>query len=554
MHPSTALATVLVDELVRLGVREAVLSPGSRSAPVAFALHEADRAGRLRLHVRIDERSAGFLALGLAKASGVPVLVLTTSGTAAVNLHPAVVEASHAHVPLIALTADRPPELRGIGANQTIEQPGLYGPAVRWEVDLPPADRSPGQVEAWRGVAARAVAGAADGPVQVNVGLREPLTPSGDEEWVEPLGLGAAPQGYSGHREAEAPVDVDDLPRRGVLVLADGAAPLAREAGELAAVLGWPVLAEPTSGGRSASALGGYGWLLSDERFTAGHVPDLVLVVGRPTLSRSVAALLRSAREHWVVDLWGDRPDPTSTARRFLPGLPRASAPSAGGDDGGWLQDWVTADRAARAAVDRALEAAGLVGARVARDLVAAVPGESMLFVGSSQAIRDVDLFAAPRDGLTMLANRGAAGIDGTVSSAVGAALAAGRPAYALMGDLTFLHDSNGLVIGPDEPRPDLTIVVNNDDGGAIFGLLEQGAPAHSAAFERIFGTPHGVEIASLAAATHTPHTLVRTPAELCAALRPSPGIRVVEVRTDRSATRELHRRVREAVAAALHA
>ncbi|HSR25718.1 MAG TPA: 2-succinyl-5-enolpyruvyl-6-hydroxy-3-cyclohexene-1-carboxylic-acid synthase, partial [Candidatus Eisenbacteria bacterium] len=436
MHPSTALATVLVDELVRRGVREAVLSPGSRSAPVAFALHEADRAGRLRLHVRIDERSAGFLALGLAKASGRPVVVLTTSGTAAVNLHPAVVEASYAHVPLIALTADRPPELRGIGANQTIDQPGLYGPAARWAVDVPPADRSPGQVEAWRAVAGRAVEAAAGGPVQVNLGLREPLTPSGGAEWVEPLGLGAAPPTDPRPAAAEAPADVGDLPRRGVMVLADGAAPVARRAGELAAALGWPVLAEPTSGGRTADALGGYGWLLSDERFAAAHVPDLVLVVGRPTLSRSVAALLRSAREHWVVDLAGDRPDPTATARRFLSALPRAAGGSSGDD--GWLQDWVTADRVARAAVDRALDAAGPVGARVARDLVAALPAGSTLFVGSSQAIRDVDLFAPPRDGLTVLANRGSAGIDGTVSSAVGAALAARGPAYALMGDLTF--------------------------------------------------------------------------------------------------------------------
>lgn len=554
MNPSTALARVLVDALVRGGVREAVLSPGSRSAPLAFALHAADADGRLRLHVRIDERTAGFLALGLAKASGRPVPVVTTSGTAAVNLHPAVVEAFHARVPLIALTADRPPELRGIGANQTIDQVGLFGSAVSWQVDVPPATGRLGQVAGWRALVAEALAATRSGPVHVNLGLREPLTPSGDEHWVEPLDLvgdaGADLDQGSGQDGPGERTVVEDLPARGVVVLADGAAALAGQAHALAADLGWPVLAEPSSGGRCGHALGGYGWLLSEAGFAAAHVPDLALVVGRPTLSRAVASLLRHARDHWVVDTVGTRPDPTSTASRFLAALPLPAGQPL--RDPGWLGSWADADRRARAAVTAVLDGTGLSGATVARDVVATVPADALLVLGSSQAIRDVDLFAAPRDGVRVLANRGAAGIDGTVSTAVGAALAHGGAGYALVGDLTFLHDGNGLVIGPGEPRPDLTVVVNNDDGGAIFGLLEQGAPEHAAVFERVFGTPHGVDLAALCAATGTAYARAGSRGELVSALAPGRGLRVVEVRTDRSRARELHDRVRRAVGAAL--
>ena len=565
MNPSTALARVLVDELVRCGVQEAVLAPGSRSAPLAFALHAADAAGRLRLHVRIDERSAGFLALGLAKASGRPVVAVTTSGTAAANLHPAVLEAAHAGVPLLALTADRPPELRGVGANQTVDQLRLFGPAAGF-VELGAPETRAGQNAYWRSTVCRAVA--SGGPVQVNLAFREPLVPDagdtgpalagnrpdpggGAADWhqatagdTRPVGEGW-PESLSGRAggrpwtevvPAAAPGPLsDDLPARTVVVLGDAPAGLAAAAVALAGARGWPVVTEPSARLASGPCLLPGGDLLLRGGFPAAHRPDRVLCVGRPTLSRAVARLLAAAPLEVVAagPTWTDQ---GHHASRVLPTVP---TPAAGRRDRAWLPAWQDAADQARAAVDRLLDKAGLSEPGVAAALMDAVPAGGLVVCGSSKPVRDLFL-AGPRPGVTVLANRGVAGIDGTVSTAVGAALATAGPAYALLGDLTFLHDGNGLVIGPGEPRADLTIVVVNNDGGAIFGLLEQGALEHGPAFERVFGTPHGVDLAARCAATGTPHRLVGTTEELTAALDRPSGIRVVEVRTDRRAAVEL--------------
>jgi 2-succinyl-5-enolpyruvyl-6-hydroxy-3-cyclohexene-1-carboxylate synthase len=542
VNPSTALARVLVDELVRGGVTEAVLSPGSRSAPLAFALHDADRAGRLRLHVRIDERSAAFLALGLAKASGRPVPVVTTSGTAAANLHPAVLEASHARVPLLVLTADRPPELRGTGANQTVDQVKLYGGAVRLfaEVGVP----EPGQQGYWRSLACRALSaalgdlGTPAGPVHLNLALRDPLVPDGTEG-----DLGGRPDGQPWTARvpaAVAPV-LDDLPARTVLVLGDTDAASARAALALAEARGWPVVAEPSSG-TGPNVVVAAELVLATAGWVEQHRPDRVLVVGRPTLSRAVGRLVGAAPSD-VVATAGAWSDASRRATRVLPGIPLA----AGDVDPSWLAPWLAAGVVARAAADA--ELTGLVEPVVAAEVLAAAG--SLLVVGSSKPVRDL-FVAGGRQGVRVLANRGAAGIDGMVSTAVGAALAHGGQTYALLGDLTFLHDSNGLLIGPDEPRPDLTLVVVNNDGGAIFGLLEQGAPEHRAVFERVFGTPHGADLEALCAATRTAYRLVGTVEELRKALGETGGIRVVEVRTDRHDAVELDRRLRAAAAAAL--
>ena len=550
MNPSTALARVLVDELVRGGVREAVLSPGSRSAPLAFALHDADRAGRLRLHVRIDERSAAFLALGLAKASDRVVPVVTTSGTATANLHPAVLEASHAQVPLLLLTADRPPELRGTGANQTVDQVGLYGGSVRLFAEVGAPDTRPGQNAYWRALTCRALSaalgdlGTAAGPVHLNLGLREPLVP-GDGEWVEPLDGRAGDAAWTQRVQVESTCPADDLPPRTVIVLGDCPGRLTSAALALATARGFPVIAEPSASAGTGDVvvpaaelvLGAPGWL-------EAHTPDRVLVVGRPTLSRVVARLVGVASAD-VVGEHGQWSDPARRAVRALPGVPAPDGPT----DPGWLPQWVDAGLTARAAADLVLSSSGLSEPSVAVAVLAVA--DSLLVVGSSKPVRDLFL-AGGREGLRVLANRGAAGIDGTVSTAIGAALAHGRQSFALLGDLTFLHDANGLVLGPEEPRPDLTIVVVNNDGGAIFGLLEQGAPEHAAAFERVFGTPHVVDMGSLCAATATPYALASTPAELRAALGQRGGLRVVEVRTDRTAAIDLDRTVRTAVAQAL--
>lgn len=544
MNPSTALARVLVDELVRAGVREAVLSPGSRSAPLAFALHAADRAGRLRLHVRIDERSAAFLALGLAKASGRPVPVVTTSGTATANLHPAVLEASHSGVPLVLLTADRPPELRGTGANQTVDQVGLYGDAVRFFAEVGTPDERPGQNAYWRALTCRAIAcatgalGTAAGPVHLNLGLREPLVPS-DGDWVEPLD--GRPDGAAWTtfvRPAQAAV-ADDLPARTVVVIGDCAGDLASAALHLAEQRGFPVVAEPSSSANGPTVVEAAELVLAVDGWLDWHAPDRVLVVGRPTLSRVVALLIRVAPAD-VVATAGEWADPARRATRVLAGVPAPDGPL----EPGWADSWLAAGLLARKAVDDVL-GDELSEPAVAAELVDAA-GE-LLVVGSSKPVRDLFL-AGGRTGLRVLANRGAAGIDGTVSTAIGAALAHGGRTLALLGDLTFLHDSNGLVLGPDEPRPDLTIVVVNNDGGAIFGLLEQGAAEHAEAFERVFGTPHGVDLGALCAATATPYSLATTREELRSALTGS-GLRVVEVRTDRHRAVGLDHRLRAAVA-----
>jgi 2-succinyl-5-enolpyruvyl-6-hydroxy-3-cyclohexene-1-carboxylate synthase len=561
VNPSTAQATVLVDELVRSGVSEAVLSPGSRSAPLAFALHRADAAGRLRLHVRIDERTAGFLALGLAKASGRPVPVVTTSGTAAVNLHPAVVEASFSGVPLLALTADRPPELRGVGANQTIDQIRLYGDAVVLFVDLPAADDRVGQVAKWRAVAGEAVAALHRGPVHLNVPLREPLVPDGSEEWVEPLATAVRPTPWSGVADTGEVMSLPEGPRT-VVIAGDGSPTAARRVAEAAS---WPLLAEPTSGARNGpNALASYRLVLEH---LAGAI-ERIVVFGRPTLSRPVTRLLTRADVE-VVLVRGRVASPTMGRTDVVQtdevalGWVEKSAPRAEPDR--WLQRWLDADAVAQKVVAEIVDGtADPSGPAIARAIADALPPGALLVVGSSASARDLDLAEPWDDAATgsggasdgrrlVLANRGASGIDGTVSTAIGAALVHRGDAFALLGDLTFLHDSTGLVIGPTEPRPDLTIVVNNDDGGGIFGQLEPGAPELAGSFERLFGTSHGVDIASLCAATGTAHRLVTSIADLRDALRPGShrGIRVLEVPTDRSRRRDLDRQLRDGVAAA---
>lgn len=566
MNPSTALATVLVDELVRGGCREAVLSPGSRSAPLAMALHAADAAGRLRLHVRIDERSAGFLALGLAKAAGVPVPVLTTSGTATANLHPAVLEAGESGVALVVLTADRPPELRATGANQTVGQLGLFGDAVRLFHEVGAPAQAPGQQAYWRALVCRALAAATGalthdpGPVHLNLALREPLVPDGDPAWVEPLDGRPGGQPWTGVAPRPGPEgDQDDGPARTLVVVGDAPPSLGDAAVRLAEARGWPVLSEPSGNARCGPAavpagallLRGPGW----ERLR----PERVLVVGRPTLSRPVQAALRDPRVRVdVVTATARWADAVRSAARVLPGLPAVGAHHPDVDET-WRADWRAASGAAAEAVDAVLAELPAAEPRVARDLLAALPPGALLVAGSSMPVRDLFLAGHPRTGVTVLANRGAAGIDGTVSTAVGAALAwqaaGGGRAYALLGDLTLLHDANGLVRGPAEPCPDLTIVVVDNDGGAIFGLLEQAAPEHAPAFERVFGTPHGVDLAALCAATGTPLTRAATAAEaVAAALEPFPGVRVVQVRTDRSGVPEVQARIRAAVDAAVAA
>lgn len=561
MNPSTALGRVLVDELVRGGVTDAVLAPGSRSAPLAAALAAAERAGRIRLHVRIDERTAAFLALGLAKASGRPVPVVTTSGTAAAHLHAAVLEADASGLPLLALTADRPPELRSTGANQTIEQTGLYGGAVRWAVDVgvPEAGREGPQNRYWRSLVARALLVARGalstdpGPVHVNLPLREPLLPGEDDDGALPEEWAGRPGGAPWVSALPAPgpaARVAGAPRT-LVVVGDAPAALGAAAAAVAERCGWPVVAEPSSGAWGApTAVRAGALLLGVPQWLAEHRPDRVLVVGRPTLSRPVSALLADPEVR--VDTVAPSPRWADAGRGSTTIALGMEADASGPLAEHWLLAWRRAGAAVGAAVDVVLdEVPEPTAPRVARDLVAALPTGAVLVVGSSTPVRDVDRVAVPRDDVTVLANRGVAGIDGTVSTAVGASLATGRPTFALIGDLTFLHDLSGLLLGEGEPAPDLTLVVPDNDGGGIFAQLEPGEDRHAAHYRRVFGTPHGRDLVEVTRAMGWPATLVTHPGELPGVLERG-GPHVVVVRTEQRDEARLARRLREAASLAL--
>lgn len=529
---STALARAVVEALLGAGVRQVVLAPGSRNAPLSFALHDAASAGALTLHTRIDERTAAFLALGIAKSARQPAAVVTTSGTAAGNLHPAVMEAAHAGLPLVAVTADRPARLRGTIANQTTDQVGLFGSAVVTTADVvAPADVGPG------------LAGLARGPVHLNVQLDEPLVPT---DHAAPAAVQPA---TAATKEAETLV-LEPGPAT-VVVAGDDAGPAARVLAESA---NWPLLAEPTSGARNGThVIRSYRLLLGTD--LADRV-ERVVVVGSPTLSRPVQRLLSRDGLDIVVrrprGTWADRPHPVT---REHDGLFEVEAP----DGPEWLDSWRAADEKLSARLDALVEAeAALTPYDVAAVVSAAVPAGGLLHVGASNPIRDLDLMARPYpvgEHRLVIANRGLAGIDGTLSTAIGVVL--GRPrttrAIAYVGDVTFLHDLTGLVIGPGETRPDLTIVVANDNGGSIFATLEQGAPDHSAVFDKLFGTPHDVDLSTVCTGLRVPHWRVHDRAELAHALaNPNGGIEVVEAVIRRDNRRELDEKIR-ALAAETH-
>ena len=567
MNPSTALARVLVDELVRGGVRDVVLAPGSRSAPFAYAVQQAERDGRLRLHVRVDERTAGFLALGLAKGSGTPVPVITTSGTAVANLHPAVLEAHHTGVPLVVLSADRPHELRGTGANQTTVQPGMFGSAVRWSADLP-APESVESVGAFhRTSVCRALAEALGapgsgvpashrGPVHLNVSFRDPLTPDFTDQsrgltgradglpWVE-VSRDAWIGGSSPSRE---------VPRT-LVVLGD----LSPSPVTSAQVLDWatsrayPVIAEPFGDHARDGVLPHGPLLLTDADWLAGHLPDRVFVVGRITLSRAVAALLRNPGVR--VETFSAQPqwsDPGHVVHEVHPLVELAGADPQRGDSA-WAASWTEAGSAVAQAIQSEPPEWG-TGLAVGELVGEVLPGGAQLFVGSSNPVRDLDLGLAPRTApLAVVANRGLAGIDGCLSTAIGLALTTDAPSYAWVGDLTFLHDSNALAIGPDEPRPALTILVTNDGGGGIFRTLEHGAPERADDFSRIFGTPTGTDFGALCRAHGIRHVLAETRDAAAEALSATPeGITVVEVPIDPESHRAAHERFRQVAREAL--
>jgi 2-succinyl-5-enolpyruvyl-6-hydroxy-3-cyclohexene-1-carboxylate synthase len=562
----TAFSRAVVDEWVRGGVTHACVAPGSRSTPMAHAL-VAD--GRVSVWVFLDERSAAFAALGIGRATGRPAVVLCTSGTAAANFHPAVCEADLGRVPLIVATADRPPELHDVGAPQTMDQTRLYGGAVRWFVDLGPPEDVPGAGAWWRSTAARTVAVAAGppaGPVHWNLPYREPLVPTGAplvDADGRPAGAPwtvAAPPLRVADREVVT--RVAGLVRRhprGVVVAGWGADADPELVDRVAELCAWPVLADGVSGlRRGPYGVSTYDPLLRVPEFAADHRPDVVLRLGAPTTGRVLAEHLRDVPQV-VVDPDGTWADPARETVERVPGDPdgflRALAVTLQGGraDRGWLDGWLDADGRARTALDDYLDRLAVpFEGRIARDVVDAVPDGGALVVASSMPIRDVESFARPRDGVTVHTNRGVNGIDGFVSTVVGVALGSGAPTVALVGDLCFLHDANGL-LGITQRGIDATFVVVDNDGGGIFSFLPQVA-VMPAEFEVLFGTPHGIDVAALAAVHGVPVVDVATAADVRATVGEAAGagVRIVRIRTDRTTNVALHRAAWAAVADAL--
>lgn len=501
-NPSTLAARALVESLIAQGVRHVVISPGSRSAPIVYAL----AASGLDVHVRIDERVAAFTALGLARFG--PAAVVTTSGTAAANLHPALLEARHSHLGLIAITADRPHEMRGVGANQTTEQMHMYGPHIH-AVEIPAGAGAPGIANQIARVAAMARgAFAAPAPVHVNIAFREPLVPE-RPEWVPGV---IGPEVHPRTMQGEA---VTVSTTRAVVVAGDGAG---EEAARFAAESRLPLLAEPSSGARGgATAIGPYQRLLPALQGETEHA----IVFGRPTLSRPVSALLAQAPEITVVDSTGEWVDVAGRATRIVAGVEGAP-----GDDA-WLERWRREEAAL--AVD---------GGRAAEAVSKVLAGDVQVMIGSSMAIRYADIFGPAGEEFTrapVWASRGLAGIDGTIATASGIALGSG-PIRAVTGDLTFAHDVGALALGPDERVPDIQIIVLNDHGGGIFARLEHAQPEHASTFPRFFATPVEMDIGRIARGYGVEHQLIGPGDSLDVLNDPVRGRSIVEIELPRVA------------------
>jgi len=554
----------LVDELVRCGLRQAVTSPGSRNAPLILALAEREEIQTVSV---IDERAAGFVALGMARATGRPVAVTCTSGTAAANLHPAVAEAHQASAPLLVLTADRPPELRDVGAGQSIDQLGLYGSAAKWFVEVGSHEPSRATAIHHRALGCRAwftCAGGRPGPVHLNFSLRGPLAPEPGQ--VDAAEWEGRPDGrpwtrLDGSTGAPDPRVVEELGDRlsgvahGALVCGATPAPVADAVTELARALGWPVLADPVSGVRCgphdrANVVAHYDVLARVDAFTARHRPELVLRVGEPPVSQSLRCWLEPVPQ-LVLDPHGTWHDPSRRAERLVAGDPEpllaALAESCRpAPDPAWLDAW----RAADALVPGALAAVGEPFEGAAASVIgAALPDDALVWLSYSMPVRDVEAYLAssPKP-LTFLAGHGANGIDGVVSSAAGAAIATGRPTCLLTGDVALVHDAGGLMAAR-RAGVELRILCLNNDGGGIFDFLPVARHADAAMYERHIATPHRTDLSQLATLAGLEHRVVATAGEAAAAFA-SPGL--VELRTERAANVAAHGAVLDNLAATL--
>jgi len=575
-NSNTALASAFVEELARGGVRLAVVSPGSRSTPLAVALW---RQPEIEVSVILDERSAAFFALGAAQATGAPVALLCTSGTAAANYHPAICEADESALPLIALSADRPPELRGIGAGQTIDQIKLYGSSVRWFCEVGTHEADDKGLLHYRSVACRALAASRgeprSGPVHLNLPWREPLAPvpvEGAVTATDPLAL----EGRDVRPlTAVTPIDMEPSAflldevaghisgaRVGIIVAGRQLDPELREPlAELAKASGFPILAEPTSQLRCgphdrSHVISTYDHLLRDEAFRESAKPDLVLRFGEMPTSKPLRTwLAESGADQIAVDPRGGWNEPSGRAAAILRADPTELA-------SGWAARlgseqrtnptrWLEAEAAAREALSSELESLGEItepGLHLA--LGQAHADGDLIYTASSMPIRDQEAFLAPGEANALFfCNRGTNGIDGLISSGIGAARASGRPTTIVSGDLGLLHDVGGLAALRDISTP-VRIVVINNDGGGIFGFLPQAKALPNDEFEALLGTPRGVDVAKAAALFELPHRRLGSLAELPEALAAGTGL--IEVAVNRDSNVEHHRHLTDRVLQAI--
>ncbi len=562
-----ASVTALLDELVRGGVTHMCMTPGSRSTPIALA---AARHPGITLHVHVDERASAFFGLGIAAASGQPVAMFCTSGTAAANHFPAVVEAYMARVPIIVMTADRPPELHDVGANQTIDQQNLFGTFVKWFHDTGVPLMAPHERVRWSSAGLNAIQHAVrfspPGPVHLNLPFREPLLPGGRSIDTTPFEYAT----YSATQRSPSrmPAFLREVSTGHRIVVVAGRLRVRPEGlVELCAERGWPLLAEPLSGLRDAAVGLGRGGALSAGALLAANAgfrerrhPDLVIQVGAAPTSRAVQDLVRNADRVLIIDPDQLVADPDRRSTLTLNEDPtevvaavRSTASSLPATRPQWLDEWRDADRNVREAVDALLDSWDEpFEGRIARDLAAAIPDGGVLFAGSSMPIRDLDMYMRPRPGLRVLANRGASGIDGLVSTTFGVAEVSG-PTYALLGDLSVIHDASGLLWGARHGHAAVLVVIDND-GGGIFSMLPQ-ALLPKDEFELLFGTPHGLDLEAIARAAGVGVRTVDSAGVVVPAIHEaeaSGGVQLVRVRVDRGRAVELRAAVSQAVTAAL--
>ena len=534
---ATSLAREIVQSCLDFGVEHVVIAPGSRNAPLSWAFAQAEKAGLIKIQVRIDERDAGFLALGIAKATKKPVPVVVTSGSAVANLMPAIVEAFHSAVPVIVLSADRPESARGKSAPQTINQFGIFGTFVKSQIDV--SARNADAIGISK-VIESTVSGR-PGPVQVNVQFELPLMPdTKDLEWQP------KPPSLKSISTIELLQKQFEVPARGVFVVGDNSEDEGvRAIDKVSQEIGWPIIWEPTANAHMLQNSISHGVVL----LQADIAPkvDVVVTFGTVGLSRAVLGLLKSAPIHLAIhsaSSGSDLPDPVTSANEVFDYVPKlATTP-----DPEWLSQWQLLDQKAATAVSKVLTPDTLSGPSAAQLVWNQTGDDDQLFVAASWPVRHLEAYATKRDGLHAFGNRGANGIDGLISTATGVAIGTKKRTVLLMGDIAFLHDLGGLNLGEGQDQPNLTIVVVDNNGSGIFSQLEQGAPEYQEHYEKVFGTPHGKDLWVIAESLGIPAKQVTTKTELKFALESfekMPGIKVIVCLTgDRSAENDLIKQI----------